>query len=104
MTEYIMAGLATGNLDAKNGLQQHETSGLEHYVRINIDASLPLDEIPGRARTGATAARICSVQKSLLEAPTSDGHLISHDIDFRQAVCSKTSNTMIGVQWLRLRS
>ena len=63
---------------------------------------LTLDEIRGRERMGTTATQICSVQKTLLETPTSDGHLISHDIDRRLAVCSKTSNTMMGVRWLRL--
>ena len=104
MTEYIMAGLATGNFYAVDTWSQHQTSGLEYCVRVNIDAFLPFDEIRGRELMGTTATQICSVQNTLLETPTSDGHLISHDIDRRLAVCSKTSNTMMGIRWLRLHS
>ena len=57
-----------------------------------------------RERMGTVATQICSVQKTLLEAPTSDGHLTSHDIDRRQDVCPETANNMMGVRWLRLHS
>ncbi len=62
---------------------QSQTSGLEYCVRVNLDTSLPLDEIPGGKRMGTTTMQICSYQKTLFEAQTSDGHLISHDIDRR---------------------